>query len=350
MAVVGAGATVGDLSYIAVGREITYGTMVTCTAGLNFLSASIVAKKDFKILEEIQTSRTNSNGISLGKTVEGDIETYFSPLSLAHNYLLHNAFGGGPVSTVTATGETVGGGALTHTVSIGNFDTTYASLSINMRKGDSTGGKVFEYSGIRVNEMALSAEMDEALKATFSIIAKDVTSTSNDVSSALSTINQFPLSFVNGRLSVESSTASITSSVFWHVQSVNFKISNNLNADARRIGSDVISVLPAGLAQFELSCSMRFDTTTAWSAMMAGSRLVAEFEFQGDTISGSVARQGIRLLFPYVVVSDAGDPEIGGPNEVLSSEVTFAVLRDPTSAGYAVKAFVTNTTTAAAYA
>ncbi len=118
MAIVGAGATVGDLSYIGIGREVTYGTYITGTAGLNFLSAKIVTKKEFKVLEEIQTSRTNSNGISLGKTVEGDIEFYFSPMLPACNYLLQNAFGGFQGAGVTATGETIGGVGFLHTIPI----------------------------------------------------------------------------------------------------------------------------------------------------------------------------------------------------------------------------------------
>jgi hypothetical protein len=341
---VGQGATTGDLSYIAVGREVTYGAAVTCTAGINFLSASLAAKKEVKILEEIQTSRTNSNYISLGKTIEGEIECYYSPVSLSCNYLMQNAFGGGPVSSATATGETAGGLGFTHVVSIANFDTTYSSLCINMRKGDASGGKVFEYSGIRVDEFSLSAEMDEALKATYSFIAKDVTSTSNDVSAALSTLSQKPLSFVSGRFSVENSPASLTSSSYWNVQKIEFKLSNNLNSDARRIGSDTIQVLPAGLAQFELTAGMRFDTTTAFQAMMSATRLSAEFEFLGETMTGSAIREGIKIILPYVVISDAGDPEVGGPNDVLMSDVSFKVLRDPTSAGYAVKAYVTNLT------
>lgn len=341
---VGQGSTVGDLSYLAIGREVTYGTMVTTTAGLNFLSAGLVAKKEFKILEEIQTSRTNSNGISLGKTIEGEIECYASPVSAAFNYLMQNAFGGGGAVGVTATGETVGGLAFTHTYNIANFDTTYSSLSINMRKGESASGQIFEYKGVRVNEFTLAAEMDEALKATFGLIAQDATNTTNDVASALSTLNQKPLSFVNGRLSVETTVAGLTTTSFWHVQSINFKVSNNMNTDARRIGSDTIQVLPAGLAQFELGCSIRFDTTTAWDAMMAATRFAAEFEFLGDTLTGSNQREGIKITMPYVVVKDAGDAEVGGPNEVLTSEVAFAVLRDPTASGYAVKAFVTNLT------
>lgn len=341
---VGQGATVGDLSYLAVGREITYGTMVTCTAGLNFLSASIIAKKEFKILEEIQTSRTNSNGISLGKVVEGEIECYASPMSAAFNYLMQNAFGGHAGAGATATGETIGGLGFTHTYNINTFEATYSSLSINMRKGDSATGQVFEYNGIRVNEMSLIAELDEAVKATFSVIAQDVTATTNDVASVLTTYTQKPLSFVNGRFSVESGAGSLTSSVFWHVQAINFRISNNMDTNARRIGSNTIQVLPAGLAQFELTCSIRFDTTTAFDAMMAATRLAAEFEFLGDTMTGSQVREGMKVTMPYVVISDAGDPEVGGPNDVLTSEVTFAVLRDPTSTGYACRALVTNLT------
>lgn len=343
---VGAGALVGNLSYLAVGREITYGTYASCTAGLNFLSESLKTTKDVKILEEIQTSRTNSNFISLGKTIEGDVEFYFSPINSACNYLLHNAFGGGAISTATATGETVGGAGFTHTVSINNFLTTYSSLSFNIRKGQATDGKVFEYSGLRANELTFSAEIDEALKCSISLIGKDSTSTSNDVSGAISTLTQNPLSFVNGRFSIETGTAALTTTSFWHVQSFEFKVSNNLNSDsgARRIGSDTLQVLPAGMANFELKATIRFDTTTAFDAMIAGTRLAGEFEFLGNTMATSVIREGIKLTMPYLIISDAGDPEIGGPNEVLTSEVTFKVLRDPTTSGYAVKALVTNNT------
>lgn len=343
---VGQGQVVGNLSYVAIGRELTYGTYVTGTAGLNVLSSSLKVTKETKILEEIQTSRTNSNFIQLGKTVEGELEYYFGPRNLACNYLLHNAFGGGPVTSATATGETAGGLAFSHVIDIANFSATYSSLSINTRKGDATGGKVFEYSGLRVNELGMSAEIDEPLLMNASLIGKDSTISGNDVSSSLNTLNQIPLSFVNGRFSVEGTTGSLTSSSFWHVQSFEFKISNNLSSDsgARRIGSDTLQVLPAGLANLELSCTIRFDTSTAYAAMMAGTRFACEFEFLGDTLTGSAIREGIKVTMPYVVISDAGDPEIGGPNEILTSEVTFKVLRDPTSTGYAAKCTVTNLT------
>jgi len=157
---------------------------------------------------------------------------------------------------------------------------------------------------------------------------------------------QVPLSFVDGRFSVETTTAGLTTTSYWQVQSFEFKINNNLNSDAtaRRIGSDVLQVLPAGLAQFNLTASIRFDTTTAFDAMMAGTRLVAEFQFNGPTLTGSTLRESIKITMPYVLVSDAGDPEISSAQDPLTSEVTFAVLRDPTTSGYAVRAVVLNNT------
>lgn len=343
---VGDNILMGDLSYLAIGREITYGTYTTCTSGINFLSASIKMTKEMKILEEIQTSRTNSNQIQLGRSLEGSLEAYFSPVNAACNYLLQNAFGGGAVTTATATGETLGGAAFTHTIDINNFLTTYSSLCINHRKGDATSGKIFEYSGLRVNEFSLNAEVDEALKMSVGLIGKDATVTSNNVASAISTLTQTPLSFVNGRLSVELLSASLTTTSFWHIQSMEFKIGNNLKSDSssRRIGSDTIQVLPAGLANVELKATIRFDTTTAYDAMIAGTRFSAEFMFEGPTMSSSAIKESLKMVMPRVYIMDAGDPEIGGPNEPLTSEVVFAVLRDPTTSGYAVKAYVTNNT------
>jgi hypothetical protein len=343
---VGDNALMGDLSYVGFGREITYGTLVTSGAGLNFLSASFKATKEVKILEEIQTSRTNSNQISLGKTIEGEMEFYFGPRNNACNYILQNAFGGGPVTTATATGETAGGLGFSHTVNIANFDKTYSSLCVNIRKGDSTTGKVFAYSGLRVNELTFSAEIDEALLVNASFVGKDATNSATDVASLIDTSTQAPLSFVNGRFSVEGSAASLTSTSFWHVQSMEFVMSNNLLSDSgsRRSGSDTIQVLPAGLATFELKATLRFDTTTAFDAMMANTRLAGEFEFVGDTMGTSIIREGIKITMPHLRIMDAGDPEISGPNEMLTSEVTFAVLRDGSSGGYAVRAVVTNNT------
>jgi hypothetical protein len=343
----GQNANVGFNSYIAVGREATFKTYSTCTAGLDVLSASLKTNQEQKVIETVSTKRTHADRILLSKTVEGDLEFHMSADRDAAVYLLHNAMGGGAVTSATAAGDTTGAAAIEHVFSLNNFDVTYSSLCINHRKGDSTHGKIFEYSGGRVNEFTLAGEVDSELIATSSLIFVDSTVTSNNVASNLTVTGQTPLSFASMRLSVESTFASLTAAAFWHVQSFEFGISNNLKSDSesRRIGSALLDVLPAGIANFTYTFNMRFDTLTAYNAMLNETQLSSQLSFQGPTLTGSSLRQEIRVDIPRIYIQDSGDPEIGGPDEILTSEVSALVLRDDSSAsGYAVRAMVRNLT------
>jgi len=341
---VGQGSVLGALSYLQIGRETTTGTYTTATAGLDFLSTSIKTQQDSRILEQIEHSRTYSKRLHLSKAIGGDLEYYFKPEDTACMYLLENAFGAAPTSA-TATGETTGGSAFEHVFAVGNFDNTYPSLCINLRKGQETAGRVFEYTGMKVNELTISGAVDEPLMMAASLVGIESTQTSNDLESILTATSADIMSFVEGRISVEPTFASLTSSSFWHVQSFEAKIMNNLKngAESRRIGSDVLDILPAGVQTYELSATMRFDTTTAYDAMLAGTELAGEIVYQRSaTITGSNLQKEIRLQFQKLYIKDAGDPDISGPDGILTSNVTFDVLRSESATGYAMQAVVVN--------
>jgi hypothetical protein len=340
---VGDTAVLGFGSYVAIGRETAAGTYNTCTAGLDFISCTMKTQKDLKILEQIERTRTYSKALSLGKSIGGDLSCYWRNDQTALMYLLQNAFGGS-VTNATATGETTGGASLSHIFATGIIDQqSFPSLCVNLRKGPATGGKVFAYSGVKVNEMTVAAEIDEPLRFDFAMVGMDSSVGASDVETNLTATAEGVLSFVNGRLSIESSFASLTSSSFWHVQSFQFKLMNNLKTgnEARRIGSSTLAVLPAGIQNYDLTCNVRFNTTTAFDAMVAGTTEYAgQFEFLGDTYTGSVARRRVTFDFQKLMIKDAGDPEISGPDNVLTSQITFAVLRDESATGYAVRATV----------
>jgi hypothetical protein len=349
---VGDSSLIAGYSYCAVGRETATGTYNTCTAGLEFISLNLKTVKEIKALEQIQRERTLSKSISLGKVVEGEVEFYYQPRLEACQFLLQNAFGGA-VTSATATGETVGAGAssaMVHTFNIGDIAAmSFPALCLNVRKGQSATGKIFQYSGVRVDEMMFTAELDEPLMCKANVVCMDSTLSTNDVASASLPTTATALSFVSGRLSVEASFSSLTSTSFWHIQTVEFGHSNALkkDTDSRRIGSDTLAVLPSGIANFTLNTRIRFNTTTAFDAMMNATQFAAEVEFLGPTLPGSSIRQGIKMQYPKVIISEAGDPEIGGPDEMLMSDITFLVLRDDSSAtGYACRALVTNQATA----
>jgi hypothetical protein len=340
---VGQGGLISGLSYIALGRETTLGTYNTCTALLPALSSSLAGKKENKILEQIERSRTYSQRTQQMLKVDGEMSFYFQPQLDACAWLLQNAFVG-TITSATATGETAGGLAFTHTFNIGDTYQSYTSLCVNQRKGASSDGKVFAYAGLRVNEIMFSAELNDALKCNVGLIGM-TESLGSDIHTTTMQTATSVLSFVDGRFSVEGTYASLTSSSFWHVQSVEFGWNNNLKADAAagRIGSESIVVLPAGMAVFTLRCKMRFDTTTAYDAMRNSTKLAAQLEFLGPTCTTSKIQQGLKFDFPVVYVHMAGEPTIGGPNEMLTSDVEFHVLRqDDTTSGFACKAYLTN--------
>lgn len=342
---VGDSAIITSLSYLAIGRETTFKSYNTAAAALDVLSTSFKTMKENQILEEITSKRTYGKRIGLMKTIEASIEAYAYSESTALAYIMENAFGSDIVSA-TATGETAGGSAFTHTFSIGNFDESYTSLCVNHRKGDSSNGFVYEYSGIRVNELSFSAEIDDALKFNSSLMIVDSTQTSNDVSSVLSTLEHEPLSFVNGRVSVVAGTlGAITTTAYWHIQSFELAMNNSIkgDTDSGRIGSEVLDVLPPGIASFTFNATLRFNTLTAYNAMLNETKMAAEIEFTGETLGTSVIPRGLKFKLPELYISDAGDPEVSGPDGVLTSEVVFHVLRDESSSsGYALQAELTN--------
>jgi hypothetical protein len=346
---VGDSALLAGLSYFNVGRETTLGTYNTCAAGLDFISTNIKTQKDSRILEQIEHSRTYSKRLHLSKSIGGDVEWYFRPEETADSFILQNAFGG-TVTTSTVASETTGGGGFDHVFATGNMDQSWPSMCLNVRKGPNSGGKVFQYSGVRVNELTVTGEIDEPLMMAAAFVCMDSTQNTNDLNSILTTTANKLFSFTQGRFSIEPSFASLTSSSFWHVQSFEFKLNNNLKdgSESRRIGSDILGVLPAGMQTYELSCQMRFDTTTAFDAMIAGTEYAGEFEYLGDTLTGSVGISKVLFEFQKLQIKDAGDPEISGPDGILTSNVTFDVLRDESASGYAVQATITNLITSLA--
>ncbi len=350
----GALATVGYSSYLMVEREKTFKTynVSTTSKPLAFTSAKFHMEKDSKTLEEITTKRTFANRVGLGRKLDGEVSFYMASDSDACQYLLQNAMGGGVsgtyITSATATGDTVGAAVFDHVYSVGNFDVTYSSLSFNHRKGDSTNGKIWAYQGFRVDSFALKAKLDDSLMATVKMIGCDATVGAADLSGSISNTNaQTPLDFVGMAFYVDGTLNSITAASFWHVQSIDFGMSNKLKADAssRAIGSDVVEVLQPGINSQTLKVQMRFDDLTAYNAMLAQTQMACQLKFMGATIAGSVLQQMIKIDMPKVFIKSAGDPEVGGPNDVLKANVEFEILRDvSTTTGYAFQVTVRNKT------
>lgn len=318
---VGSDAKVAVRSYVALGKESIFSTYASATTAVEAISCSFRTDIESVKLDQIGASRGFSHRVTLGKTVGGSLEQFLHPQESV--LLIANALGGPLVSSSIS-------GGFAHSITAGNYDTTTAinSLSFNIRKGES---HVWRLLGGRVNSLKISGEVGSPIQASYEIVFRDSTQLSDDIVAILSISSVNPFTFVQGQFRYSSSeTAAATSGAAEPIQSFELTINNNIVTDeaARSLGTITVDVLPPTRREVEFTVNNRFDTTTTWTRFIQATQGSVELYFQGQGISGSAAPfydMTIRLPKVYNVT---GDTEIGGADEVLTSEITYDVILD----------------------
>jgi hypothetical protein len=333
----GANAKSALFSYVAVGKETTYGTYASATTAIEALSCSFKTERKSEKLEQLYKNRGYVKRVLLDKNVAGSLDMFLHPDESA--LVLANALGGAVVSTASGT-------AYNHSMSAGNYDTTTAilSLSFNVRKGDE---HVQRFMGGKVNTLKISGQVGEVIKMSADIIFKDSTTLADDISTALSVTAIAPYTFIDGVFRYTNAEASLTSTVEEKIQGFELTINNNLKPEeGRELGSMVLSVLPATRRSIELKITQRFDTTTTLDRHLSATIGAAELFFTGESITAEHGYE-MRFRFPKLYQNSA-DPELGGPEDILKSEISYDVMVDSpnTTTGKDIGVTVVNTRTA----
>lgn len=314
---VGDEAKVAVESYVALGKEGTFGTYSSATTAIEALSVSFKTEIESQKLDTLNFNRGFTKRVQLNKNVAGTLEQNVHP---EESVLLFTSALGGQITTTSLTS------AATHSISSGNFDNSVASLSFNIRKGDSA---TWRFQGGRTNSLKLSANVGELLKASYDMIFQDATQQADDISAILSISTALPFTYVNGTYRYAANeAAAATSTVAENIQGFELNINNNLVSDnnARELGSNVLSVLPATRREIEFTITQRFDTTTNWNRFIQATQGAAELFFEAGAITAEHNYQ-LTIRMPKLFMNTP-DPELTGPNEVISSEITFDVLVD----------------------
>lgn len=311
-------------SYVAFFKEVAWSTYpvsaATGATAMEFLSCSFKAEIEKKKLDTIG-KRGFTKQVPLSKSVAGTLEGYLHP----HESVLPIAvaLGGGIVSSAATTGVYV------HSVSAAqNTFTSPSSLSFNMKKGETP----FAFVGGKVDKLTITAEIDEAVKVSYDMIFKDNTTTVTDIQTSLSISTVLPFTFVQGVFryaNTEANAATTTSEE--PIQGFELSVMNNLvgEGDARQLGTNLLGVLPATRREIEFKASQRFDTLTTYNRFLQNTVGSIELKFTGETITtGSAYLMTIRL--PKVFSKNA-DPEIGGADEIIKTEIEYDVVYDTTS-------------------
>lgn len=314
---VGSDVKVGVQSYTAFSKETTLGTYASATTAVECLVNTI--KTDIKSLKlpTIGITRGFSKRVTLEKTVGGTIEGYLHPHESP--LLFAVALGGGIVSTVTA-------GVATHSITAGNFLTTPASLSFDVRKGDT---HTWRYTGGRINTLKITAKVNEPVKVSYDLIFIDSTQGTADISSILSVSSILPFVFTQGKYRYYSTEALVdTTTAEEPIQGFELTIKNNLETGsvARQMGSNILSVLPIKQREVTFMVDQRFDTTTTWNRFIQATQGAIELLFAGSAITVGTAFQ-CQIRLPKVF-NNNGDTTLNGPNTILTTQIMYDVLVD----------------------
>lgn len=303
-------------SYVAVGKETTFGTYNTVSAAVEALSCSFKTELMSKKIESLHGSRGYAKRVTTDKVVAGALEHALHPEESV--LIVANALGGGiGTSSLTAS-------CYTHSITAGDFDTTPVSLCFNVRKGDE---HVFEYNGGRVNVLKIAGTLGEEVKITSEMIFKDSTVGTNDVLSNLSISTVLPFTYVQGTFRYAATSTALTSTVAEAIQAFELTVNNNLKPEAgRELGSAVLTRLPATRRSIELKITQRFDTTTTLNRHLQATVGAVELFLEGESASAE-ANYTMQIQLPKVYQGMA-EPEVPGGDDVLKSEITYDVVAE----------------------
>lgn len=304
----GSSAVMGFDSVLGIAEESTYGTFVTATTWLEFDSESLNRSINYQNLNSIVGRRGYHRRIEGQTDVSGDINYNLHPVNGL--MFLKNVFAGS-VTTLAVSGST----HASHTLVLGDWgtQTTPAALSIQKRVGSTT-ARSFAISGCRVNQMVISSNINQPVKAKVGLIGQNLTSTSSSQTAFnFSSVN--PLMFFNSTYTSDATTTSWGTTAE-DIVSFELTINNNIISDdnARRLGSKFIRTPFPGQREIMLSISQRFDTMSAFESWLAATQASIRIHLDSGVTIGSAAGNttySMRFDFRNVRVHDGAVPQIG---------------------------------------
>lgn len=335
----GDSARLGYASSVGISEETTFGTKVDSGAYIEFMSESLKMNREEKLLDGINGTRSFIKRKLLNKTVDGSLEMEFNPASDACAYILKQAMGGTCSSATQASSDII------HTIYTGDMESNAAtstasnvkSLSLQVDKG----GLVYDFTGCRVSNLTLKAEVGGMAMMTAELVGKSSSLTSSTPTAVFSNI--VPVDFVGCSFGLGDSLGNLTTE---SIQAFELTINNNLNSDQRSLGSSEIDVLPPQMREISLKVTQRFDTTTNYTQFIQ--ETISSIRLTMDTqvtITASTGSDTYKLLvdLPRVYTNGPAIAEVGGP-DVLTHEIEYRPISQNTSTAYDIRMSLYNLT------
>ncbi len=302
-------------------QEVTYATFVAPTRFIEFLDESL--KLDITRIESggLRAGRRVSHRWAAGtQRVAGDVNFELVPQDIG--LLLENAIG---------PAQTTGADPYEHVFEPDVLPTKGLVIQINRPDIDGT-DRVFSYLGCRINELEISASVDEYVKCRLGIYgaAED---TGQSLASASYDAAYAPFVFTHGSLTVAGAA--------YDVREINVTFENNLLVDRHFISATTPETPKIAIenARRKISGSFvgDFEDLTAYTRFTAATEAAMVLTFN--------AAANMQLVITMNVRFDGETPTVNG-EEVLEQPIQFMATSGTTDAA-AVSVTLTNSDAAA---
>lgn len=318
----------GLSAQLGIAEETTYGTAVTVTRFYEFNSESI--KQDIARIESqglrAGTRVQRSDRWAAGSTTIGgalDLELHAKSMGLWFDHMVDG----------TPATSNVEGSTYTHTYEPGDLPTGGLTLQVGRPDGAGT-VQPFTYTGVRIVDWSLAANLDEIVKLGLNVVAQAETD-GIALATASYPASDHLLVFTGASLTIAGSAVS--------VKSFELQGTTGLKTDRRGLGSAaILEPSEQEMRTYGGTIDAYFENLTAYSRFVDGTEAALVLTMQGSAAStnynyGVVVTMNVRF--------DGETPEVGGPEE-LAQSLPFKAVDTATGASNpanAISIVVTNT-------
>lgn len=335
---VGDTAYMGYASYVGVAPQTALTAYATAGAGdfFEFNSEAFKLEIDTKMVETINTTRNYRRRFMGNYVVNGSIEAPLNPAVDGMCYLVINALGGTVTSAVV--GATI---AYTHTIKEGDLVNTASikGLSFLVRRG--ADDWKWQYHGCRVNNLTIKGDIGSEVMMSAELIGRTSTVTAATITTvAFSDVT--PVSFTGITIGIGATTSTYSTTTYTGFE---LSINNNLVSDdkARSLGSNLLTILPAGMRDVKLKLTQRFDTTSSYVDYVANTAKCFQITLDtGVTIAAAGGNYQMVFTIPRAVYGP-NQPNIGDAG-VITHELEMTGLQETTTSD-CISCVITNATT-----
>jgi hypothetical protein len=323
-------------SYIGIAEESTYSSVQTATTFVEFTSEGFIKEIEEQRREEINTTRDFTRRMTGNVTVSGSLE---APLNIAADgfiYLMKQAMGG-TCSSATLTAV----GAYSHTLNVGNMEDNKGTssaddvkgLTVTVRRGLTN---QWQYKGMRVNTMTIKGEVGSPITATFELMGRYGTSSSDSLTASFTNIN--PLNFSGVTFNTGATISAVSTE---YITGFEFTLANNL-AEQRVLGSPYVYAMPPLRRDVKLKLNQQFDTLTSYNRFIQATKTAIQIILDtGVTLSAAASTYSMSINIPCCYFNNV-NPQVGSI-EAINQELDVSAIKDTTTS-YVCQIKVNNAT------